>query len=54
MATELIEAFAGRVRRRRSTRTRYRDALCEIIKAKRKGKEVHRPEPVEEEEARPT
>ena len=29
----------------------YRDALCDVIKAKRKGQEIHRVAAVEEEEA---
>jgi DNA end-binding protein Ku len=48
MAQQLIEAYSGSFDPTRYDDT-YRDALCEIIKAKRKGKEIHRPEPVEEE-----
>ena len=31
--------------------SKYRDALCDVIKAKRKGEEIHRAAAVEEEEA---
>jgi DNA end-binding protein Ku len=49
MAAQLIEAYSGSFDPKRYDDS-YRDALCEIIKAKRKGEEIHRPEPVEEEE----
>jgi DNA end-binding protein Ku len=48
MAEQLIEAYAGSFDPTKYEDS-YRDALCEIIKAKRKGEEIHRPEPVEEE-----
>ena len=51
LATKLIDSYAGSFDPARYDDS-YRDALCEIIKAKRKGKEIHRPEP-EEEEAPP-
>jgi DNA end-binding protein Ku len=51
MAGQLIESFTGEFDPDRYEDT-YRDALCEIIRAKRKGEEVHVPEqPVEEETA---
>jgi DNA end-binding protein Ku len=50
MAAQLIESYSGSFDPRKYKDT-YRDALCEIIKAKRKGKEIHRPEPEEKEEA---
>jgi hypothetical protein len=31
--------------------SKYRDALCDVTKAKRKGEEIHRAAAVEEEEA---
>ena len=40
MAAELIDRFAGKFEPERYEDS-YRDALCEIIQAKRKGKEVH-------------
>jgi DNA end-binding protein Ku len=48
MAEQLIEAYAGRFEPAKYKDT-YRDTLCEIIKAKRKGEEIHRPEPEEPE-----
>src|SRR5438067_2117573 len=51
MAEQLIENFAGDFKPEKYKDT-YRDALCEIIRAKRAGKEVHRP-PETEEEAPP-
>jgi DNA end-binding protein Ku len=48
MASQLIEAYAGSFDPSRYKDT-YRDTLCEIIEAKRKGEEVHRPEPEEQE-----
>src|SRR3954447_14244026 len=51
MAEQLIENFAGDFKPEKYKDT-YRDALCAIIKAKRAGKEVHRP-PETEEEAPP-
>jgi DNA end-binding protein Ku len=51
MARQLIDGFAGDWKPEKYRDT-YRDALSEVIKAKRKGKEVHAaPEP---EEERPT
>jgi DNA end-binding protein Ku len=50
MAAQLIDAYSGRFDPGKYKDT-YRDALCEIIKAKRKGEEIHRPEPEEPEEA---
>src|ERR671936_248453 len=41
MAEQLIDNFAGDFQPKKSKDT-YRDALCEIIRAKRAGKEVHR------------
>jgi DNA end-binding protein Ku len=49
MATELIESFRSEWRPEQYEDT-YRDALMEVIKAKRKGKEVHRVEEPEAEE----
>jgi DNA end-binding protein Ku len=49
MAQQLIENFSGEWKPEKYKDT-YRDALCEIIKAKRKGKEVHRAPATEEEE----
>jgi DNA end-binding protein Ku len=49
MAGQLIESFAGDFEPEKYKDT-YRDALCEIIRAKRKGKEIHRPPQREEEE----
>jgi DNA end-binding protein Ku len=40
MAEQLIDNFAGDFKPEKYKDT-YRDALCEVIKAKRKGKEVH-------------
>jgi DNA end-binding protein Ku len=51
LAEQLIEAYSGTFDPTKYEDT-YRDALCEIIRAKRKGEEIHRPEP-EEEEAPP-
>jgi DNA end-binding protein Ku len=48
MAEQLIDSFTGDFEPERYRDT-YRDTLCEIIEAKRKGKEVHiAPEPEEE------
>lgn len=52
MAEQLIESFTGEFDPSRYEDT-YRDALCEIIRAKRKGEEVHVPERAEEEEQAP-
>lgn len=41
MALQLIDSFSGRFEPSRYEDT-YRDALCEVIEAKRKGKKVHR------------
>jgi DNA end-binding protein Ku len=49
MAKRLIESFTGHWEPERYKDT-YRDALCEVIKAKRKGKEIHRAPEAEEEE----
>ena len=49
MATELVERFRGSWKPDRYEDT-YREQLCELIKAKRKGKEIHvekEPEPEE-------
>jgi len=51
MAGKLIESFSGRFQPEKYDDT-YRDALCEIIRAKRKGKKP--PKPAEPEAARPT
>jgi DNA end-binding protein Ku len=51
MAQQLIDAFAGDWEPERYRDT-YRDALCAVIEAKRKGKEVH--VAAEAEEERPT
>jgi DNA end-binding protein Ku len=49
MAATLIENFSGDWEPEKYTDT-YRDSLCEVITAKRKGKEIHRaPAPAEEE-----
>jgi DNA end-binding protein Ku len=49
MATQLIDSFTGDWKPEQYEDT-YRDALLEVIKAKRKGEPVHRaPEPTEEE-----
>jgi DNA end-binding protein Ku len=48
MAEQLIDNFTGDFKPQQYKDT-YRDALCEVIKAKRKGKQVHRAaEPAEE------
>jgi DNA end-binding protein Ku len=52
MAEQLIEAYAGPFDPAKYRDT-YRDTLCEIIKAKRKGEEIHRPEPEEQEDEAP-
>jgi DNA end-binding protein Ku len=44
MAAQLIESFSGEFEPGKY-RDSYRDALCEIINAKRKGKDVHREAP---------
>jgi DNA end-binding protein Ku len=44
MAAQLIENFSGRFEPGKY-RDSYRDALCEIINAKRRGKDVHREAP---------
>jgi DNA end-binding protein Ku len=49
MAAQLIGSFTADWKPERYKDT-YRDALCEVIEAKRKGKEVHRPPEIEEEE----
>ncbi len=49
MATALIEQFSGEFDPGKYEDT-YREALCEVIKAKRKGKTVTAPEPEAEEE----
>jgi DNA end-binding protein Ku len=46
MARQLIDSFAGEFKPEKYKDT-YRDALCEVIKRKRKGEEVH-VEPAEE------
>jgi DNA end-binding protein Ku len=51
MAEQLIESFGGTFKPEQYKDT-YRDALCEIIKRKRKGEEVH-VEPAEEPEEVP-
>jgi DNA end-binding protein Ku len=51
MARQLIDNFSGKFEPEKYSDT-YRDTLCEIIKAKRKGKEVH-VEKVEEPEETP-
>ena len=48
MAAQLIERFTGHFEPEKYEDT-YRDALCEIIEAKRKGKEVHAVAPEEPE-----
>ena len=52
MAEQLVESFTGEFDPSRYEDT-YRDALCEIIRAKRKGEEVHVPEEQPESEAAP-
>jgi DNA end-binding protein Ku len=47
MAEQLIDNFAGDFQPKKYKDT-YRDALCEIIRAKRAGKEVHRAPETEE------
>jgi DNA end-binding protein Ku len=49
MAAQLIDNFAGDFAPEKYKDT-YREALCDIIKAKRKGKAVHRAARVEDEE----
>jgi DNA end-binding protein Ku len=49
MAAQLIDRFAGSFEPERYHDT-YRDTLCEIIRAKRKGEEVHAEAPPEPEE----
>ena len=49
MAAQLVESFTTKWKPEQYEDT-YRDALCAIIEAKRKGKEVHVAPPVEEEE----
>jgi DNA end-binding protein Ku len=49
MAAQLIESFSGDWKPEKYEDT-YRDALCAVIEAKRKGKEIHVASPVEEEE----
>jgi DNA end-binding protein Ku len=48
MAAQLVEQFSGKFEPERFRDT-YRDALCEIIEARRKGKEVHVEAPAEPE-----
>jgi DNA end-binding protein Ku len=48
MAEALIDSFSGEFQPEKYEDT-YRDALCEIIKAKRSGKETHAPAPEEPE-----
>jgi DNA end-binding protein Ku len=48
MARQLIDAFSSSFEPERYTDT-YRDALCELIKAKRKGETIERAEVAEEE-----
>jgi len=50
MAAKLIESFTSEFRPEKYTDT-YRDELCAVIKAKRKGREVHRAERQDGEEA---
>jgi DNA end-binding protein Ku len=47
MAEQLIDRFAGEFEPKKYKDT-YRDALCEIIRSKRAGKEVHRAQETEE------
>jgi DNA end-binding protein Ku len=49
MAAQLVDSFAGEWKPEKYKDT-YRDALCEVIRAKRKGKEIHRAPEVEEEQ----
>src|SRR3954447_26929396 len=51
MAQQLIDSFTGEWKPEKYEDT-YRDALCEVIKAKRKGKEIH--VAAEPEEEQPT
>ena len=51
MAQQLIDSFAGEWEPEKYSDT-YRDALCDVIEAKRKGKDVH--VAAEPEEERPT
>jgi DNA end-binding protein Ku len=48
MAEQLIDNFAGDFKPEKYKDT-YRDALCEVIEAKRRGKQVHHAPEVEEE-----
>ena len=48
MAAKLIESFGGKFEPEKYEDS-YRDALCDIIRAKRAGKEVHSAAPVEDE-----
>jgi DNA end-binding protein Ku len=48
MAAQLIDSFSREWKPEQYKDT-YRNALCDIIRAKRKGKEIHRPPEVEEE-----
>jgi DNA end-binding protein Ku len=49
MARQLIDAFTGSFEPERYADT-YRDALCALLKAKRKGETIHQEEPEEVEE----
>jgi DNA end-binding protein Ku len=49
MATSLIEQFTGKFEPEKYDDT-YREALCDVIRAKRKGKTITAPEPEAEEE----
>jgi DNA end-binding protein Ku len=49
LAEQLIESFSGEWQPDKYHDT-YRDALCEVIEAKRQGKEIHRAAQPEEEE----
>jgi DNA end-binding protein Ku len=49
MATSLIDQFAGKFEPEKYDDT-YREALCDVIRAKRKGKTITAPEPEAEEE----
>jgi DNA end-binding protein Ku len=49
MATSLIEQFTGKFEPEKYEDT-YREALCDVIRAKRKGKTITAPEPEAEEE----
>ena len=48
VAGQLVDSFSGRFEPEKYDDT-YRDALCEIIRAKRAGKETHAPKPKEPE-----